>query len=117
MSDRVVGNCPMGCGETLRRDQFGHVVCSALECPTPTAVNAILLERETEHIVVFSESSFIIQHPLRERIDGGLFRCALLAYCSALPGPPTAPGRYRALEQGGEWRFSRVSDQPEDSDG
>jgi hypothetical protein len=110
--ERVQGNCPMGCGERLFLGDGGHVTCSGLECPNPVAVDQVLAEAETEHIVEFTEVGFSVQHPLRERLDGDLFHCPLHSYIKALSGPPARPGRYRAVLHGdGEqkaWRFSEV---------
>lgn len=109
MSDafpRIPGYCPMGCGETLFAGSGGHITCSYLGCPEPTAVDELLGERETEHIVVFTEAGFDIQHPLRERLGGELFDCGLHAHCRSLTGPPTMPGRYRAVSRGSDvWGF------------
>src|SRR5690242_8844210 len=74
---RVQGHCPMGCGETLFLGEGGHVTCSYINCPRPTAVDELLADSETEHIVVIGEETFSIQHPLRERLDGELHDCAL----------------------------------------
>lgn len=41
-SEKVAGNCPMGCGETLFLGSGGHVTCSFLECPEPTAAADLL---------------------------------------------------------------------------
>jgi hypothetical protein len=71
-----------------------------------SAVVAAMGSWSYEHVVVFTRSSFTVQHPLRERLDGDLFKCSLLKYCSSLPGPPTAPGRYRALkDKTRRWTF------------
>jgi hypothetical protein len=102
---KVVGSCPMGCGATLFLGAGGHVTCSFIGCPDPSAVDKILDEGETEHVVVFYERNFTIQHPLRERVDG-LFDCGLHRYCRDLPGPPAQLGRYRVrIAHGGAWTF------------
>jgi len=92
----VQGYCPMGCGQTLFLGDGGYVTCSFSECPERSAVSDILDDRETEHIVELGDSSFSVQHPLRERLNGDLFTCALHQWISDLPGPPRRPGRYRA---------------------
>jgi hypothetical protein len=100
----VQGYCPMGCGRTLFLDDSGHIVCSwrgGDGCPNPTAVDVLLAERETEHVVKFDDVGFVILHPLRERLDDltagdDLWDCSLHAYVQSLPGPPVRPGRYRA---------------------
>lgn len=40
--DRVAGRCPMGCGETLTLGSGGHVTCSLIGCPNPTAADELL---------------------------------------------------------------------------
>ncbi len=89
----VRGWCPMGCGETLYLLTHGDVRCARGGCPRPTAVAELLAEQETEHIVdVFPSGTFTVQHPLRERLDGGLRECRLGNHVVAVPPPP---GRYR----------------------
>ncbi|MGW0578323.1 DUF6085 family protein [Streptomyces sp. NPDC002920] len=107
----VAGHCPMGCGETLqRRAADGIIVCSAAGCPRPNAVDVILREPETEHIVQFDEDGFTIRHPLRERLDDALMRCELHRFCAGLPGPPVGDnGRCRATFLGPrDWVFQRI---------
>jgi hypothetical protein len=87
-------------------------------CPEPNAVDLILNDPETEHVVLVGEENFTIMHPLRERLtqvkanfDPELFDCELHCWLSAQSGPPFKPGRYRALEQGAAlvpWRFVEV---------
>jgi hypothetical protein len=103
MAVPVAGWCPMGCGETLilSRD---HVICSWLTCPDPGRADALLGERETEHVVLLRERDFVIQHPLREHRDE-LFECDLMQRLNELPGPPMPPGRYRVHPEGGGWRW------------
>jgi len=102
----VQGFCPMGCGQTLSAMDGGHITCRHIDCPHPTAVDEILADRETEHLVVFSESAFTVRHPLRERLDDALMECQLHEHIAGLSGPPTAPGRYRALAEGpDEWSW------------
>jgi len=108
--ERVQGYCPMGCGEMLFLGEGGHVTCSKLDCSNPAAVDEILGDSETLHVVVFDEEGFSIQHPLKERLEGELFDCGLHAYLRGLGGPPARPGRYRAhLGGDGNWRFGEVS--------
>lgn len=94
MSD-VAGYCPMGCGQTLVLGEGGHVTCSWARCPRPAAVDELLSDRETEHIVRLDAYTFAVEHPLRERLDGELFDCALHAAIATAEEPPEAPGRYR----------------------
>lgn len=103
MSDRVdcvpsrpiAGHCPMGCGQTLIVDGGGQIRCAQLTCPRPTAVDELLADPEAEHVVELGETSFILQHPLRERLDGALMWCDLHARIAARDRAPQPPGRYR----------------------
>lgn len=95
MSGDVQGYCPMGCGQTLFLGHGGHVTCSYGMCPNPGAVDELLADRETEHVVELDARDFAVQHPLRERLGGELFSCSLHAAIAELPGPPEKPGRYR----------------------
>jgi hypothetical protein len=74
---RVQGYCPMGCGTTLFLGKGGHVTCAFIDCPDPTAADAILSDRETE------------------RLNGELHECRLHEWLSEQGWPPIAPGRYR----------------------
>ncbi len=116
MSDRhpnVRGHCPMGCGETLFVAAGGWLTCSWHKCPYPTAVADLLEHRETEHVVQLGETSFDVQHPLRERLNGDLFRCDVHARIAAL-GPPRRPGLYRvSLLPCGDWGWSELPDTQE----
>lgn len=96
MSADVAGHCPMGCGRTLFVAKGGHITCSWHDCPHPGAVDDLLADPETEHVVTFDDKGFAIQHPLRERLDGELFDCRLHQDLRDLAGPPVRPGRYRA---------------------
>lgn len=92
----VFGYCPMGCGATLILGAGGHVTCGYLPCPDPAALNRILSQPETEHIVIVRDEDFTIRHPLRERVDEQLERCTLHRY-AARQGP-IAPGTYRVQQ-------------------
>lgn len=98
-SVRVQGYCPMGCGQSLIVSEGGYIVCGHLECPDPEAVTNILADRETEHLVTFSEHDFTIWHPLRERIGAALLRCELHARLQEMGYPPVEPGTYRARQR------------------
>jgi hypothetical protein len=114
--ERVVGYCPMGCGQTLLLGADGYLVCSLIGCPRPTAVGELLADRETDHVVDFGESAFTVRHPLRERLDDALMTCELHLYIAGLDGPPVRPGRYRAsliTAAGGRWVWSAL---PEEAD-
>lgn len=92
---RLHGYCPMGCGETLFLSDGGHVECSNVDCPRCDAVDTILAESETEHVAVFDDEGFALQHPLRERVEGELFKCDIHQRLRAIGGAPVTPGRYR----------------------
>lgn len=100
----VAGYCPMGCGRTLFLSdgtgtggdfQPGGITCSYVHCPDPLAVDKLLSDSESNHIVILEDDGVAVQHPLRERLDGVLFDCNLFQWLSNLPGPPRALGRYR----------------------
>jgi hypothetical protein len=106
MSERVQGYCPMGCGQTLFLGSGGYVTCSWAKCPRPTAVADLLEDKETEHLVELGATSFSVQHPMRERLDGELFRCDVHERIAALDGPPREPGTYRVyVPDNGTWAW------------
>lgn len=96
---RVAGECPMGCGRTLFLGHGGHVTCSLLGCPHPTAADE-LLHLPTEHYVVFDEQGWTLEHPARERIEGSMHGCAVHDAMRALTGAPVKPGRYMVSGDG-----------------
>lgn len=112
---RVTGYCPMGCGETLEivvAAPLDRVLCGASGCPRPTAMEEIMADPQTEHIVGFDDNGFAIQHPLRERLEGGLFACSFHAWLRLQDGPPVKPGRYRARQQDdpvSPWLFEELA--------
>ena len=106
---KVQGYCPFGCGQTLFLADGGCVTCSYVHCPRRDEVTALLADKETEHIVLFEETTFSIRHPLRERHDDEFMTCELHEYCKALDGPPVQPGRYRATGRGGRWTWEPAS--------
>lgn len=67
----------MGCGETLGVTTHGEAVCMSPACPRPTAVHELLDDAETEHVVTLHDEHFTVMHPLRERLDTGLFACQM----------------------------------------
>lgn len=107
-SRHVVGYCPMGCGETLFLGNGGNVTCSLIGCPAPWAVDDLLHDRETEHVVELGATEFTVRHPLRERLNDELMTCELHDYLANLDGPPRPQGRYRATKHGGRWLFSAM---------
>ncbi len=99
MSERLQGQCPMGCGDTLFVGSDGYVTCSWHKCPNPSAVADLLLDHAIpNHIVVLGPTAFHILHPLRERLLGELFDCPLHEHLNTLSGPPRQIGRYRVIE-------------------
>lgn len=110
MSEKIKGYCPMGCGETLFVGEGGLITCSLVGCPAPDAVSTILEDRETEHIARFSEDRFVLQHPLRERLDGALFDCQMHRQIADEPSMPVAePAVYRVVETEFGLLYSKVS--------
>lgn len=103
---KVQGHCPACGGESLFLAEGGHVTCSRLECPRPDAVDELLEDRETQHVVVLTARDFTIRHPLRERLDDQLLTCELHRHIAHLSGPPHQPGRYRVISlPGGSWMW------------
>jgi len=103
------GCCPVGCGSTLHLMPGGLIACLGENCPDPTAVQLLLLDCETEHIVVFTDSGFTIRHPLRERLDDALLTCALQEYTSSfMAAAAVRPGKYRAVLKGGLWSWEEL---------
>lgn len=90
-------------------DDHGELSCLRVDCKRPRAAGELLADPETEHIVVFDEHGFTIQHPLRERLDAELFTCGLHEHLRAHDGPPGAPGRYRARSSYGHWTLESLS--------
>jgi hypothetical protein len=96
--EKIKGYCPMGCGETLFVGEGGYITCSWVSCPAPDAVSTILEDGECEHVARFSEDAFVLQHPLRERLDGALFDCTVHQKIAGEPAMPVdSPGRYRVM--------------------
>lgn len=105
----VAGYCPMGCGTTLFLAEGGHVTCSYGMCPNPSAVDELLAERETEHIVRLGEYGYDVKHPLRERIGDQLLSCGVGEWIGEQgPADLPVPGRYRAVEPVGETVWERL---------
>lgn len=97
----VVGYCPMGCGQTLFVGEGGHVTCSFVECPEPAAVDEILGDGDSRHLVKIEKFTFSVQHPLRERLNSeSLFDCTVHQQIKAKNGPPMPPGLYRVTVAG-----------------
>lgn len=106
----IAGYCPMGCGQTLFLGSGGRVTCSNHGCPRPDAVDELLADRETEHVVQLGEHGFDILHPLRERLEGALLGCTVAAWIgSQAPADLPPRGRYRAHEPVGDTMWERLS--------
>lgn len=106
---KVRGFCPMGCGETLFVGEDGCVTCADIDCPASGAVTTLLEDFETEHIVLFDEDGFSIQHPPRERLNGELFDCALHSRLRAQDEMPVEEeGLYRVIDDGESLNFERL---------
>lgn len=108
MSADVAGVCPACGSRSLFLAEGGHVTCRIADCTNPCAVDELLADTETQHVVKFGPDGFTIRHPLIERIDDDLMRCDLHAYCESLTGPPVVPGLYRVYGPSG-WRFEVIS--------
>lgn len=105
----VTGYCPMGCGQTLFAGEGGHVTCSYGMCPNPSAVDELLADRETEHIVQLGEYGFDVKHPLRERLDDALLGCSLARWIGEQAPADLPPvGRYRVREPAGDTEWERL---------
>lgn len=100
MSTQVQGRCPM-CGGSLFLGSGGYVTCSRSDCPNPTAVSDLLTDHTARHhVVVLTDDTFVIEHPLRERLTGTLFSCGLHEALSNASGPPAKPGTYHVHGDG-----------------
>jgi len=108
-SHRIVsGVCP-ACGqETLFLGSQGHVTCSRLTCPRPTAADEILDTQETGHLVEIDHFDYNMVHPLIERLDNKLLDCELNKYMRSLAGPPVEPGRYRVTWASCDWVWEPI---------
>lgn len=106
--EKLLGYCPLGCGNTLYRLPEGFIWCLFSECPNPNAAAAILADAEIEHIVDLYHSSFTIRHPLRERINDALLTCDLHQLISELYEPPRKPGRYRVFKENSAWAWQTL---------
>lgn len=96
----VKGYCP-ACGhQSLFVGAGGHITCSSLECPNPSAVDTILEDRETHHVVTFTEDGWTVRHPLVERVGDELLDCWATKLLQSLSGPPPMLGRYRLRRTG-----------------
>jgi hypothetical protein len=88
--------CPMCSERKLHILVSGVIRCLNRKCPRPMGAQEILDGDPGADIVQIDEGGFSILHPLRERIDGGLFDCPVNKAILAMAEPPAPPGRYRA---------------------
>jgi Family of unknown function (DUF6085) len=51
MLTKIVGHCPMGCGQTLFASEGGHITCSYALCPNPGVVDDILKDNSLQPLV------------------------------------------------------------------
>jgi Family of unknown function (DUF6085) len=95
---RVLGYCP-ACGQDklFVPKNGGAVLCHHMECPEPTAAHDILADRETQHVVTFTEKGWTLRHPLIERIEDRLMACSVHEMISELKNRPE-PGTYRVKD-------------------
>jgi hypothetical protein len=92
--------CPMGCGNTLHvmvGGGSGGLTCLARNCPDKNAAQKILSDGETEHVVVYKGGTYVVRHPLRERIGDALVECEVAAAVFRFGDHPREDGRYRAM--------------------
>lgn len=85
----------MGCGETIHLMGSGMLGCVNYQCPDKGAAQKILSDTETEHVIVYKGGTYVVRHPLRERIGDALVECALAAVVFGLSDHPQQDGRYR----------------------
>lgn len=96
---QVKGNCPMGCGPTLSLTEEGVIWCWKQGCPRPSAAHEVLQDNEAEHIVHFGNQTYVVYHPLHERLDNGLVICGIHEMLTgALP--------YLEFDDGVKYRFT-----------
>lgn len=85
--------CPWGCGNTIHL-MSGHLICVNERCPERLGLQKILEQNRPYHLVELEATTFSIQHPLSERLNGELFRCPVHAQISGAPRPPK-PGTFK----------------------
>lgn len=107
------GHCP-ACGRTsLMTGSGGHITCGHLECPDPTALDRLLDDGETEHLLtVHRDGSFTLRHPLKERLDGALESCRVHETAAHRSTRLPECGRYRTRlsVDYGRLSFDRITD-------
>lgn len=112
---RVLGYCPMGCGETLFLAAQGIVQCVHPDCPDLDAVTRVIFEPEIQHVVTLQEDGWQAKHPLRERIGDELLTCEIGNAVLIMCGQRVEPGKYRVMRSPigpGGWSWERLDDSP-----
>lgn len=106
----VKGYCPMGCGSTLFLGEGGFVTCSWINCPDPETVSKILEDAaEKDHVVHVTETDWTMQHPIRERAEGDLFKCRMGARVTDFTARHYLdPGLYR-VSSSPPWDWERIT--------
>lgn len=109
MRSIVRGYCPMGCGQSLILEG-ARVRCEDFACSNPEAVQRILDNPETEHIVRISLGDVSVKHPLRERVEDDLFECPIF-HTVTREAYAYDPGTYRVYADSlNELHFNRIPD-------
>src|SRR5260370_2280259 len=101
------GYCPLGCGQTLHLMPGGLIVCLDPECPDAGALQKIIGDRETGHIVTTEGLSSHTVHPVRERIGNQLLTCGINQAIeeAAQEGVIELNGTYRVTRDGTGWNW------------
>lgn len=119
----VRGNCPV-CGKAQLITQelstpdgvVAYIWCANNFCARQNAVNEILSDPETEHIVTLEDDSWNMKHPLRERLDDELLHCAVAEalrniYEYDVPIPEN--GTYRVIPSNDDtkpWKWEKLDE-------
>ena len=94
----IIAPCPACRERKLHLMTSGLIRCNNPGCPRPRAAQEILEgDAGVDIVQINGNGGFSILHPLRERIEGGLFDCPVNRYLASLEDPPALPGRYRAV--------------------
>lgn len=106
----VSGTCPSCGNRSLVVDDDDEIDCVRAGCKRPAAAHELLNVTNTDHVVVLFSEGFEMEHPLLERLDGGLFGCALHCWISEQAEPPREFGTYRvAWSDGAGWEWTPTS--------
>jgi hypothetical protein len=80
----------------------GEITCGVPDCPNPRSIYDVLAEEQHEHRVRFFDGHFIVQHPLRERVEGTLFDCSINDWILLEEDLPVK-GEFRATRHDRGW--------------